>query len=893
MRSNISLRAVLVFSMAVAILGLAATTANAADKYWDGAGTWDTSTANWSLTSGGTYDQLWVSGDNAIFEGTPGTVTLGEAITATDITFASATSGYTISGNTLDLTGGTIDSSITSREHTITSAITGSPLVNIAANGGAYPGGGYKGLTFAPTSGTVTLGTATVPLAGGDKAGLTLGGTTTGNSVSIVQFVGGQYGTLRKNDTGTWSVGDVYIGMVYVNAGNLIANGSIRTRYADLQLKGGVFHFNNDAAVDTSAHSSQDFYLNGGSFDNTSGGAIVSTTDPRQLWSSAGVTFIGTDDLDLGTGAVVLSGSPTMTIQAGTLTIGGAIGHSAATSYGFTKAGAGTLVLGGANTYEGDTTLDEGTLTLSQDSLSDTGKLYVTSTASLNLAHSATDTVFGLFVDDVLQPIGTYDSTSPWLTGTGSIYNSGGLLPAGTYNWDGPGVGGTGDGVSDGGTGTWSTSTASWDVGITDREAWDNTAGATAEAIFRGTAGTVTVDGAITVKDIVLEAKAYTIDGGVLNFAAGGSIVLPGDGYTNVHTITSEITGSPTVSILQDNGGKVYPGYPNPGYTVIYKGLTFAPTSGTVTLGAADLRGGLWLGGTTTGNEVAGPITQGSQRASLYKKDSGTWTVNGDVNVGTVAVDGGTLIINGTLTTNYNHLHIFSGGRLGGNLTYLSKSFTVKSGGIMAPGDPTIDSGIGTMTTLGPLFEDGSIYEWEVGETATDIINITAGTLDLDNFILKIFDAGGSVASTDQLSVFTYDTGVTIDMDGFGYTVDNFNTDDLGAGWNADSLSLVDGGAGIIYLTGLSNSLPGDADGDGDVDAADYIMVKTHFGGAPAAVTAGTGGDFNGNGTVDWEDFQTLMAGMSSGTGGAPIPEPATLGLLALGALAVIRRRRK
>ena len=53
-------------------------------------------------------------------------------------------------------------------------------------------------------------------------------------------------------------------------------------------------------------------------------------------------------------------------------------------------------------------------------------------------------------------------------------------------------------------------------------------------------------------------------------------------------------------------------------------------------------------------------------------------------------------------------------------------------------------------------------------------------------------------------------------------------------------------------------------------------------------------GDFDSDGDVDWDDLQTLMTGLNAGgaAGGAAIPEPATLGLLAIGALAVIRRRR-
>ena len=51
--------------------------------------------------------------------------------------------------------------------------------------------------------------------------------------------------------------------------------------------------------------------------------------------------------------------------------------------------------------------------------------------------------------------------------------------------------------------------------------------------------------------------------------------------------------------------------------------------------------------------------------------------------------------------------------------------------------------------------------------------------------------------------------------------------------------------------------------------------------------------DIDGN--VDWDDLQILIANFGTRIiGGAPpAPEPATLGLLAIGALAVIRRRRR
>jgi len=89
----------------------------------------------------------------------------------------------------------------------------------------------------------------------------------------------------------------------------------------------------------------------------------------------------------------------------------------------------------------------------------------------------------------------------------------------------------------------------------------------------------------------------------------------------------------------------------------------------------------------------------------------------------------------------------------------------------------------------------------------------------------------------------------------------------------------------------LIEFLFGDANGDVVVDAADYITVKRNFGMTTGATLKN--GDFNGDGDVDWDDLQTLMSHFGDrSSGSAPAPEPATLGLLAIGALALLRRRR-
>ena len=337
------------------------------------------------------------------------------------------------------------------------------------------------------------------------------------------------------------------------------------------------------------------------------------------------------------------------------------------------------------------------------------------------------------------------------------------------------------------------------------------------DAVFNGTPpGTVSLSGNVSIQSLDFAStnnQSYTISGNTLNFLPGGSINV--SVKNQKHTITSAITGSPTVDIADGT---------------TYDGLNFAPTSGTVTLGLATVpyenatgdKAGIRLGGTTTGNSVSKVINTGGHYGRVTKQGTGTWTVGDIENIGTLKLEGGTLIVNGTYSSKYAGMYaIPNGARLSGDFTYYQNDsrfghFTVNGGGIVAPGNSvgtmTISYGTGT-TAVTNRFDDGSIYEWEVGDGVTDTIHIagTAGrtrTLDLDNMILTILDAGGTPAAGDQLPVFTYDPSVTIDMAGFGNTAANFDTTALGAGWTASGLALTDNGAGTIYLTGLSNTAP-------------------------------------------------------------------------------------
>ncbi len=102
---------------------------------------------------------------------------------------------------------------------------------------------------------------------------------------------------------------------------------------------------------------------------------------------------------------------------------------------------------------------------------------------------------------------------------------------------------------------------------------------------------------------------------------------------------------------------------------------------------------------------------------------------------------------------------------------------------------------------------------------------------------------------------------------------------------------VLDGQADVDALLALIPDAPavtGDADGDGDVDAFDLGIWQTQFGQTGDDLTA----DFDDDGDVDAFDLGLWQTNFGTGLEGAAVPEPATLGLLTLGVLASLRRRR-
>ncbi len=329
--------------------------------------TWDTgSSKSWFNPAISGLD-FFYGGDNVTFNDTPGTattVTINGNVGPGALTVTNTNVAYTFSG-----TGSIVGATSLN--------MTGPGTLTINTNNG-YTGGTSLGggLLNLGTSGA--LGSGTLAISGGSLnntsgAAMTLGGNIPQAWNSNFAFVGsnplnlgtgpvalGTSPTVTVAGTGALTVGgpinDGGSGYALTIPGpGTLALGGSNGYGGGTNLNGGLLVINNNSAL-----GSGSLAIGGGSIDSTSGGVTVAGN--TQNWN-ASFAFLGSQNLNLGTGAVTLGSSVTVTVNAGVLTVAGAIGDNGS-GYSLTKASSGTLNLGGQNTYGADTIIANGTLQL-------------------------------------------------------------------------------------------------------------------------------------------------------------------------------------------------------------------------------------------------------------------------------------------------------------------------------------------------------------------------------------------------------------------------------------------------------------------------------------------------------------------------------------------------
>ena len=175
--------------------------------------------------------------------------------------------------------------------------------------------------------------------------------------------------------------------------------------------------------------------------------------------------------------------------------------------------------------------------------------------------------------------------------------------------------------------------------------------------------------------------------------------------------------------------------------------IDVASAAATVTFtgGSAATTGNLIV----NGNPVAGSAPQGGLGL-------GTLVLAGtNLHSGTTSVNSGTLLVNGSLAG--GAVSVASGATLGGTGT-IGGTVTPASGGFVAPGDPAVASGIGTLTVNALSLNSGADVVYQFG-TGNDLINVSSsGGLSLGSgSSIDVFDTSGNQYTTNGLyTLFNY-----------------------------------------------------------------------------------------------------------------------------------------
>ncbi len=638
-------------------------------------------------------------------------------------------------------------------------------------------------------------------------------------------------------------------------------------------------------------------------------------TSGSQNWilaSSGGAT------LTLDTG---LATAPSLVVNQNTATLSAPL----AGSNGFTKGGAGALVLAGSNSLSGTVNIDTGSSSAGEGSVRLAHPNALASATALairaNNSGSSTLSLDGTLGDvAVSAPVtlsGRNNTVAAIRNLAGANTLSGALsLQSGGSNYTF---------LSDSGTLTFGAigSAATGDRTLTFTGAGNTTLagvvsnGSATMNLLKSGAGRLLVGAANTFSGNV------TVSGGTLAITGSGALYAGGYNAAAVVTVNAGATleldrwgygpsGSFRVQSLGGldynparlviNGGTIRftggaAGAPQnpaeapygPGFTIGALGATLdAAKAGDTWTVKNDSRGtgpvASALGGTLTlagaGNGVFDKVLPGA--GALAKTGSGVWTLTqANTFTGPISVSAGTLLVNGSTST--GNVTVGLSGTLGGNGTI--------GGGVIVTGtlSPGPASGIGRLTTQGTVtLAAGSATRIEINRTAATNDQLScSGALALGG-TLSVSVVAGSPVAGDSFTLFLA-----------GSVSGAFASLDLpplaaGLRWNTSSLSTTGalrvendpgtypGWAAVQSFPAGSGGLTQDPDADGLANAWEWLFGGTPLGADPqlqplVAVRAISAAEWSG--AIAGKRYLTLTARVRKNFSGSTLVPQAALAL--------------
>ncbi len=399
---------------------------------------WDTITTNWD--NAGTADRFF-NGDNVVFTDVAssfGVVIQAAGISPASVRFTNATASYTVSGGAISGVAGLVKDGTGAITLASANSYSGETIIQggtiVAQNGSAL--GSVAGGTIVTNGGTLDVGgmnlgaemvTVSGTGVGGRGAIVNNSGVDQINALQQVVLAGnaGFGGNARWDLRGAGNALDMGGGTLVKTGTNQVALvGTIVNNPGNILVDQGIF----------SLHLST--YLGGSSANKItlqSGTALNFYQAPvpqewtlvlnngSTYWSSVGGA--GQNDWN---GPVSVQGDVTIRADSPCQFFGTITGPG-----GVIKTGTATTTLSGSNSYSGNTTVNQGTLVISQPTLATASAVTVASNAVLQLDFPTTNTVAVLKINDVSKAPGVYSSsTDPgYLAGAGSLLVTSSLPP--------------------------------------------------------------------------------------------------------------------------------------------------------------------------------------------------------------------------------------------------------------------------------------------------------------------------------------------------------------------------------------------------------------------------------------------------------------------------------